>query len=157
MPEILTNEWARQVMEEHEELRAKVAGLRALLEAPRPMAGGTGGHEWASRLAVRLTKLHDELSLHFSMEEESGMVEDVSTAHPRAAHEIHRIVDEHPRMLRDTRALIAMALEYSAAREPMEMPLRRRAIALLDWLDEHERQETDLIQRIEYRDTGAAD
>ncbi|MDH3402357.1 MAG: hemerythrin domain-containing protein [Acidobacteriota bacterium] len=157
MPEVLTNTWARQVMAEHRELRADVARLREFLNAPRPAASRAGAHSWAAELSSRLSALHDKLFRHFRLEEEGGMVEEVSTAHPRAAGEITRIVADHPRMLQETRELVGLTLDYSAARTPIDVPLRRRVTALLDWLEEHERDETDLIQRVEYRDTAAAD
>jgi hypothetical protein len=157
MPEVMTDAWARQVMEEHRELRAKIARLREFLAEPRPEARARGAHTWATELSSLLTTLHDELFRHFRLEDECGMVEDVSTAHPRAAREIERIVDEHPRMLEEAREIVGLALTYSAADAPIDIPLRRRVTALLDWLEKHEREETDLIQRVEYRDTGAAD
>ncbi len=157
MPEVMTDTWARQVMEEHRELRAKTARLREFLDEPRPEVLEPGAHTWATELSSQLTILHDELFRHFRLEDECGMVEDVSTAHPRAAREIERIVDEHPQMLEEARELVGMALSYSAAQAPIDIPLRRRVTALLDWLEKHEREETDLIQRVEYRDACASD
>ncbi len=157
MPGVVTDAWAQQVIEEHHELRAKVARLREFLDGPRPTAGNPGAHSWAAELSSQLSTLHDELFRHFRLEDESDMVEDISSAHPRAAAEINRIVDEHPRMLEEARELVGLALAYSAAEAASELPLRRRVGALLDWLEKHESEETDLIQRVEYRDTGAAD
>jgi hypothetical protein len=157
MPEVLTDTWAQQVTDEHRELRAKVARLREFLAAPRPPVGEPGAHSWATLLSGQLSTLHDELYRHFRLEDESEMVEDISSAHPRAAFEINRIVNEHPRMLAEARELIGATLAYSAEETESDLPLRRRVTALLDWLEKHEREETDLIQRLEYRDTGAAD
>lgn len=157
MPEVLTKSWAEQVAEEHRELRAKVAKLREFLSAPRPEVRAPGSHTWATELSSQLSTLYDELFKHFRLEDECGMVEDVSSSHPRAAGEITRIVGEHPRMLEEARQLIGLTLTYSTTQEPMDVPLRQRVVALLDWLEKHEREETDLIQRVEYRDTGAAD
>ena len=157
MQVVSTNTWARQVAAEHRELRAKVAQLREFLNAPRPEASRRGAHTWATELSSRLSTLHDELFRHFRLEDESNMVEDISSSHPRASYEINRIVDEHPRMLEEARQLIGLTLTYSTAQAPMDVQLRRRVTDLLDWLEKHEREETDLIQRLEYRDTGAAD
>lgn len=157
MPAVSTTTWARQVAAEHRELRAKVAHLREFLNAPRPEASKRGAHTWATELSSQLSTLHDELFRHFRLEDESDMVEDISLSHPRASFEINRIVDEHPRMLEETRQLIGMTLTYSTAQAPIDIQLRQRVAGLLDWLEKHEREETDLIQRLEYRDTGAAD
>jgi cobalamin biosynthesis Mg chelatase CobN len=157
MPEVKTDQWVAQVLDEHRHLREVIAELKSFLEAPRPEIGVKGAHTWSSELSQRLVKLHDELFRHFRFEENSGMVEDLSIAHPRFADRIDKVVSEHPQMLKAVRTIMTDALSYSEGEKPEDPQLRRRILAVLDQLAEHERQETDLIQRAEYRDTGAAD
>ena len=157
MPEVITDEWAAQVLEEHEHLRELIADLKSFLEAPRPKVGEKGAHTWSSELSSRLVKLHDELFRHFRFEEEGGMVEDLTLAHPRFSDRIEDVVAEHPRMLKAVRDIMVDALAYSEGEKPEDPQLRRRVLTVLDELHEHEKKETDLIQRAEYRDTGAAD
>jgi hypothetical protein len=157
MPEVKTDQWVAQVLDEHRHLREVIAELKSFLEAPRPEIGVKGAHTWSSELSQRLVKLHDELFRHFRFEENSGMVEDLSIAHPRFADRIDKVVAEHPQMLKAVRAIMTDALCYSEGECPEDPELRRRILAVLEQLHEHERQETDLIQRAEYRDTGAAD
>lgn len=157
MPEVMTNQWAAQVLAEHEHLRELIADLKTFLEAPRPKIGEKGSHTWSSELSQRLVTLHDELFRHFRFEDEGGMVEELSVAHPRFADRINEVVAEHPQMLKAVRGIMVDALSYSEGEKPEDPQLRRRVLAVLDQLAEHERKETDLIQRAEYRDTGAAD
>ena len=157
MPEVMTNQWAAQVLEEHEHLRELIADLKTFLEAPRPKIGEKGSHTWSSELSQRLVTLHDELFRHFRFEDEGGMVEELTVAHPRFADRINEVVAEHPQMLKAVRSIMVDALSYSEGEKPEDPKLRRRVLAVLDQLAEHERKETDLIQRAEYRDTGAAD
>lgn len=157
MPEDITNQWTAQVLEEHRHLRRIIADLKSFLAAPRPEVGQKGAHTWSSELSQRLVKLHDELFRHFRFEEEGGMVEELSVAHPRFADRLDEIVSEHKQMLSAIRAIMADALAYSQEDPPDDPRLRRRIFAVLDEHDQHERKETDLIQRAEYRDTGAAD
>jgi hypothetical protein len=157
MPDVMTDQWAAQVLEEHEHLRELIADLKTFLEAPRPEVGVKGAHTWSSELSQRLVTLHDELFRHFRFEEEGGMVEELSVAHPRFADRIDEVVSEHPQMLKAVRNIMVDALSYSEGEKPEDPQLRRRVLAVLDQLSEHERKETDLIQRAEYRDTGAAD
>ena len=157
MPEVKTDQWAARVLEEHEHLRELIGDLKSFLETPRPEVGVKGAHTWSSELSQRLVKLHDELFRHFRFEEEGGMVEELSIAHPRFADRIGKVVSEHPQMLKAVRTIMTDALCYSEGECPEDPGLRRRVLAVLDQLDEHERNETDLIQRAEYRDTGAAD
>ena len=157
MPEVITDQWAAPVLAAHEPLRELLGEMKTFLEAPRPEVGVKGAHTWSSELSQRLVKLHDELFRPFRFEEEGGMVEELSVAHPRFADRIDEVVAEHPKMLKAVRGIMTDALCYSEGRCPEDPQLRRRILAVLDQLNEHERKETDLIQRAEYRDTGAAD
>jgi len=49
------------------------------------------------------------------------------------------------------------ALTYSEGEVPEDPRLRQRTLNLLDELHRHEVEETDLFQRLEYRDHGAMD
>lgn len=157
MPDVITHQWAAQVLEEHEHLRELIAELKSFLEKPRPKVGEKGAHTWSSDLSQRLVTLHDELFRHFRFEEQGGMVEELSVAHPRFSDRIEEVVSEHPQMLKAVRTIMVDALAYSEGEKPEDPQLRRRVLAVLEQLHEHERKETDLIQRAEYRDTGAAD
>ena len=157
MTTVVTKEWVDEVLEEHKRLRVMVAELRQTLCQPRPEAGQPGSHSWASDLSVRLVKLHDELFRHFRFEESVGLVEDVIERHPRARTRLEAIVGEHSEMLDDLRSIMTDALTYSEGRSPEDPRLRQRTCDLLDKLHRHEQEETDLFQRLEYRDQGAMD
>ncbi len=157
MPEVLTEPWAVRVMEEHKELRAKVQEIRTFLEQSRPEVGQTGAHTWAVALARRIFDLHDRLVLHFRFEERSGMAEEFTVQYPRAAQELDDILADHPAILSQLREIVTCALIYSEGHTPSDAALRRKTTAVLDYLGRHERQETSLIQRVEYRDFGVGD
>lgn len=157
MPEVKQAQWIDQVRAEHRKLGELVDELRGFVEQSRPDPGEKGSHTWASELSSKLVRLHDELFRHFRFEEQGGMVEDLTVAHPRAAPEVDLVLQDHKEILSELRRLMTSTLAYSEGLEPEDPALRRRVTALLDHLHEHERVETDLIQRLEYRDTGAAD
>jgi len=157
MTTVVSPEWVDEVLEEHKRLRVMVAEIRQVLTRPRPDAGEPGAHTWASDLSVRLIKLHDELFRHFRFEESVGLVEDVIERHPRALARLEAIVGQHPEMLRVLRSIMTDALTYSEGRLPEDPKLRQRTLTLLDDLHKHEQEETDLFQRLEYRDQGAMD
>ena len=152
MPETTTatKEWIALVLEEHRQLNAMVAELRLFLDEPRPAVGQKGAHRWSTKLTRRMVRLHDALFLHFREEEEGGMMEDLTEAHPRVTGEVETLVADHEEILRGLRRCTAGAMEYSEGREPADAGLRRRLARILDCLHEHERVETDLIQRLEY-------
>lgn len=155
--DVMAESWLQKVIDEHRELNGLVAELQAFLEAPRPEIREAGYHTWAVSLSDRLMKLHDKLFRHFRHEEEGGMKEELLVKHPRAERRIEKVMGEHPEMLETLRQLMSDALAYSEGRQIAEPRLRRRLSALLEALASHEREETDLIQRLEYRDLGAAD
>lgn len=157
MAEEKESRWIDQVREEHLQLDALVAEIEGFMAQPRPELGKKGSHTWASDLSSRLVRLHDELFRHFRFEEDGGMVEDLAVAHPRAANEVDQIVEDHKKILAELREIMTSSLDYSAGIEPVEPELRRRVKALLDHQQRHEAHETDLIQRLEYRDTAATD
>jgi hypothetical protein len=157
MPEVLLQSHAARVLEEHKELRTKVGELRHFLESPRPECGEKGSHTWAACLSRKLVGLHDQLFRHFRFEDEGGLVEEISFSHPRAALAIEELCGDHAHMLRRLRGLMGEALDYSEGRRPADPSLRLHVSDLLDHLAEHEREETDLIERLEFEDIGAAD
>jgi hypothetical protein len=157
MTMVVSQEWIEEVLEEHKRLRVMIAEIRQILSQPRPDPGLPGAHSWAADLSVRLVKLHDELFRHFRFEESAGLVEDVIERHPRAMDRLEAIVGQHPHMLRELRSIMSDALTYSEGKMPEDPRLRQRTLSLLDDLHRHEQEETDLFQRLEYRDHGAMD
>ena len=158
MPETTTtHEWIQTVLEEHRQLNAMVAELRGFLERPRPEVGRKGAHRWSTELTRHLVRLHDALYRHFQEEEQGGMMEELTVAHPRATGAVESLVHDHERILREMRRCTNGALEYADGVEPKQPALRRRIAAMLDCLHHHEVEETDLIQRLEYEMIGAAD
>ena len=157
MTTVVSQEWIEEVLEEHKRLRVMIAEIRQILSQPRPDAGQPGAHSWAADLSVRLEKLHDELFRHFRFEESMGLVEDVIERHPRAMARLEAVVGQHPDMLRNLRSIMTDALTYSEGKMPEDPRLRLRTLDLLDDLHRHEQEETDLFQRLEYRDHGAMD
>ncbi len=157
MTTVVSQQWIEEVLEEHKRLRVMIAEIRRILSQPRPDPGQPGAHSWAADLSVRLVKLHDELFRHFRFEESMGLVEDVIERHPRAIARLEAIVGQHPDMLRDLRSIMTDALTYSEGKMPEDPRLRQRTLDLLDHLNRHEQEETDLFQRLEYRDHGAMD
>ena len=85
------------------------------------------------------------------------MVEELSLGHPEAIPKIEKVVNEHPQMLKELRDIMTDALTYSEGTIPIDERLRHRVTGLLDHLEEHEHEETNLIQRLEYRDLGVGD
>lgn len=157
MTEVATERWLEQVMQEHRDLSELVGELQRFLDQSRPDIGETGFHTWAANLSERLVRLHDKLFRHFRYEEEGGMQEELLQRHPRAERQIGEVMGEHPEMLAEIRALMSDALSYSEGKVPSQPALRQRLLRILDQLHAHERAETELIQRLEYRDIGSLD
>jgi hemerythrin len=145
------------VLREHREFKAMSEELRDFLDRPRPGPGQPGHHRWAAELARRLAELHDKLVLHFHREERDGLFETLTRISPGATRRVELLSAEHRAMLGEVRAVMSSALQYSEGAKPENPHLRRRLVELLDRLKEHEEDETDLMQRLEYRDLGSGD
>jgi hypothetical protein len=159
MPQIQAKKhaWLDQVLQDHDTLKGLLAELREFLDAPRPEIGVQGQHTWAATCAIRLVELHDGLFRHFRFEENDGMLRDLAECHPRALPQIESLEREHGQMLDSLRCVVADVLRYSEGKPPEDARIRSRIGAILDQLDAHESTETDFIQRLMYRDCGAAD
>jgi hypothetical protein len=145
------------VLEQHIELREMIRDLHAFLREPRPNVGSAGSLTWASTLAEKLTKFHAKLCGHFRLEERSGILEQLQRAFPRTAHQVEALRKDHDRILADLRAILGATLTYGEGKHPDNPQLRRWAASILDQLSEHEREETELFQRVHTEDIGAGD
>ena len=142
---------------EHQELRKMIAALKMFLEAPRPEIGAPGAHTRAADYAEHLLKLHDKAFRHFRLEESLGVLEEIGCANPQAATAFERLSRDHDRMLADLRALLGAAMVYSEAKSPENSRLRRWALSILAHLEQHEHEETELLQKTFCLDLGLGD
>ena len=146
-----------EIVDEHRELRKMTAALRAFLEAPRPQVGAPGAHTWAAEFAEHLLKLHDKVFRHFRHEERSGVLEEIGRENPQAAAAVEVLGRDHDRMLADLRTLLGAAMVYSEAKAPEDSRLRRWALSTLSHLEQHEHEETELMQKTFCLDLGLGD
>ena len=128
-----------------------------VVESDGPEVGEEGHHRWAATVSRHLVNLHDKLVLHFRHEENEGFFEAIVERAPSFSKRVDILVGEHGEMLGEIRELMGYTLRYSEGREPEDPQLRRRITGLLDTLSRHEVDETELMQRIEYRDIGVGD
>ena len=152
-----TRQWIRTVLEEHRELEASIAALRAFLEQPRPEIGEQEARDWSARLSRDLVELHHLLVRHFRYEEDGGMMTDLSERHPRADQWVDDLVGEHRELLHDIRSITESVMFYEEGRQPENPAIRRRLNELFDRLHKHDQTETELIQRLEYEELGSSE
>lgn len=146
-----------KIVGEHQELRNLTATLKTFLDAPRPEIGVPGAHAWATELAEQLLRLHDKVFRHFRYEESSGVLEDIVRETPQAAAAVDVLRRDHDRMLADLRALLGAAMVYSEAKSPEDPRLRRWTLSILSHLEQHESEETHLMQKAFCLDLGLGD
>jgi len=146
-----------QILAEHRELRQTIRMLKDYVTSPRPDITDAEHHAWAEGLANKLLALHERLSAHFREEETAGLFEQIVTSFPRTQRVVRNLEKEHLRMLRELRALIPEALRYAESRPDSGLGLRRRTLALLDLLQQHEARESELMECLYTDDIGAGD
>jgi hemerythrin len=146
-----------QIFAEHLEFKQIHENLRRFLEGPRPQVGGSRSHAWAAELSRRLAELHDKLVMHFRHEEEGGLFETLTGIEPSASRQVDTLAGEHKEILGTVRGVMSDVLTYSEGTSPHDPQIRRRLADVLERLSRHEMAETELMQRLEYRDIGVGD
>ncbi len=157
MPAVKNDVSLEQVLQEHKEIRSHLANLREFLEKDRPEIGEEGSHRWAAKLSASLVSLHDQLFRHFRYEDRIGFFDKLEQRHPRSARQVASLRVDHDELLAGVRDIMNDTLRYSEGSKVEDPRLRVRLTTLLDRLGTHEEIETDLLQRMEYRDLGAGD
>lgn len=146
-----------RIEEQHRELKAQIDSLREFLRRPRPSREDAECHAWAAEMSESLLRLHDLLFRHFRTEECGGFLEEIDRAHPRATHRIEALRRDHDRFLAVLRAILSTTLSYGEGKTPDNPRLRLWVEQLLDGVAAHDREETDLLQRLLCEDIGTAD
>lgn len=146
-----------RVLEEHRELRESVASLREFCGLPRPDVEAEEAPAWASELAQRLVRFHDQVYRHFHEEESSGFLEELARSFPRVARPVAAMEREHQELLTGLRSLLDAAMLYAENKAPDRPNLRRRTLSVLEGFERHEQEETDLVQRLFTEDIGCVD
>jgi iron-sulfur cluster repair protein YtfE (RIC family) len=157
MPQVKRPASFQQVLDEHDEIRGLISDLRGFLEDNRPRIGEEGCHRWATKLSGTLVELHDQLFRHFRYEASVGLLDKLEEEHPGASRQIATLRTDHDEILTGVRDLMTDTLRYSEGSEIEDPHLRVRLTGILDRLGEHEKTETDLVQRLEYMDLGTGD
>ena len=148
---------AKTILQDHEEIKSLLNDVREFLGKPRPALEARGYHRWASRLSRHLVKLHDRMFQHFRFEERTGILEELLLAHPNASRRIESLVVDHEEILAEVRRLTAASMKYGENKPPEDVHLRKRMMDILDRLEQHEKAETELIQRLVHRELGMGD
>jgi hypothetical protein len=146
-----------EVLEQHRDIEGTIEKLKQFLEQPRPEIGVKGSHTWANQLAADLLVLHDKIFRHFREEEKSGFLEEITLREPQAIRTVETLRRDHDRILSELRELMSSAIVYSEEKMPESPRLRKWTLSLLDRLAQHEYEETELFQKVQYLDHGVGD
>jgi hypothetical protein len=146
-----------EVLEQHRDIEGTIEKLKQFLEQPRPEVGVKGSHTWAHQLAADLLALHDKIFRHFREEEKSGFLEEITLRQPQAIRTVETLRRDHDRILSELRELMASAIVYSEGKTLESPRLRKWTLSLLDRLAQHEYEETELFQKLQYLDHGVGD
>ena len=157
MQEVETRPSLTKVLEEHMELRGLLDELLGFLVKPRPELHSPEADTWATSLTERLVTLHQKVGRHFREEESSGALDELEESFPHATRTIEALRTDHDRILADFRAVIHAAMLYTEGRSGENQNLRRWARSIVEHIQRHEGEETDLMQRLLNEDLGTGD
>ena len=146
-----------KALDEHKELRTLLGELLSFLDEPRPELQSADAGHWASSLTEQLLNLHNKVSHHFREEEASGVLEDLEENYPRASRSIGALRTDHDRILADFRAVLPAAMCYAEGRSGESQNLRRWTRSIVEHIQRHEAEETELMQKLILEELGTGD
>lgn len=143
----------REIKDDHHELRQLIHHTSAMLDN-----SGTVAIEHA-RLAEMLTKLRDQLAMHFSLEEAYGYYEDAIVAAPHLSRRAESLRGQHFELFAEMCRLVegAEALLYQEKAAQQLQRLSGDYHRFLVKFREHEAAESELILAAFNDDIGTGD
>lgn len=133
----LLKEFAREQESTHQKIAQWRQWCHELCELGEPRFGEMG---------ARLEQIRNDLSLHFSHEDESGCLGEIASVHPELTEKIVRIESEHEVLL-DTLNELIEQLESSEPGFSSWGEARAAFESFLNRLEQHERDESAVLQR----------
>lgn len=143
----------QEIKDDHHELRQLMHHTEAMLNRPGWM------RPEFDRLVELLTKLRDQLAMHFSLEEAYGYFEDAISTAPHLSRRAEVLRAQHFKLYSDMSRLTERAEQLLYHEAPVEA-VSRLAESYHDFslrFHEHEERECDLIQEACNIDIGSGD
>jgi hypothetical protein len=143
----------QEIKDDHHELRQLMHHVAAMLDRPGWM------HVEYGRLVELITKLRDQLALHFSLEEAYGYCDDALSAAPHLSRRSEQLRAQHDQLFANLCRLVDCAeqLLYHETANAALLRLAEEFRGFSAQLHEHEANECDLILEAFNNDIGAGD
>lgn len=113
--------------------------------------------DWKTTFILSLRDFQSQLLKHFDLEEDGGFIEEMKRLAPQWMHRIEGIEEDHDRIRKQLRTIIADLKACQSRSEYDQTACRGRILELIDHLHEHEREEHDMIQMAHNQVYGAGD
>ena len=142
-----------EIKDDHHELRQLLHHTAAMVDRPSWM------RKECDRLVDLLTKLRDQLAMHFSLEEAYGYFEDAISVAPHLSKRAEALRAQHFDLYSQLCSLVDQAeqLLYHEAATVASAGLTAGFHEFIALFQEHEASESDLIQHAFHEDLGAGD
>lgn len=152
----------REIKEDHHELRQLIHHTSAMLDRVKPAAQIDRSEPVefdCPRLVELLTKLRDQLAMHFSLEEAYGYFEDAITVAPHLCRRAENLRGQHFDLFAELCRLVESAeeLRYQERPERSLARVNENYHAFIAKFREHESLESDLILEAFNDDIGTGD
>ena len=136
-----------RILSDHKDLRGVLHALEQHLHQPLDSDG------WLGNLREELCGLVDLCSVHFGLEEETGLHVELRERSPHLASRLERLVSDHGRILGALQKLVTDLPEPSTALNQAH-PLKAAVLEALQTLREHERAENAIMMEAYWDDLG---
>ena len=143
----------REIKDDHHELRQLIHHCSAMLDHSGPVEIDS------KRLVELLTKLRDQLAMHFSLEEAYGYFEDAIMVAPHLCRRAESLRSQHFDLFAEMCRVVDTSEELLYHEKPLRL-LQRLANhyhSFLSRFHEHEAAESDLILEAFNDDIGTGD
>lgn len=147
----MTNDFAQQMLIEHQTLKHVMEALRTVLNWHPPEAGMP---RKLNSLRFITGSLQRHLQHMLSLEEEDGYMTHIVASNPQLAPQVDALRRQHDEFRESVQQIVA-GLEKTPTSGPQQISADCEClVVLLEKLDKHSLEEIDLVQEAFLRDEG---
>ena len=143
---------AEETLAQHHDAMEVVTDVERCLDRHPDLEG-----DWIARIGEELPRLAETLRCHFAKEQEGPLFRQLPLSHPRFADRLHRLEDEHARILRSIEDVTRKAQQLQDP-PPYEIRELNAAVQLLvATIRRHEAEENEIIFSAHWDEVGVGD
>ncbi len=142
---------------EHAQIRQGIIEVRELLRRAPTGLDSAEGDEWLVAIERVVGRLREAVERHFHDEECSGLFEEFQRQYPRASDRLASLKLQHGTILAELNDLLTGLVRCEGQAHPDATEIVEQGLRALGELARHEKEETEIFQRLPSEDIGTGD